>query len=456
MKNNSIKYFIILLLILVSCYGPAPEEKKQVVVRFWHPFSVDSSIGRTLMSMVSEFNKAHPGWVIKPEGMGSYDILKQKLIASIIAGNQPQISLAYESWINKFYKADKIVIFDEYVKNKKELRQIKNDLFPVFIKSCSMDGKLVSLPFNKSTPVLYYNKDMFKKYGISRAPRDWAEFLKIAKKLTMDKNTDGQVDVYGIIARANSTDFVDFLKQNNGSILSGDGKKVLFNRTEGIEALKFMLGWKFLYGIADFYSSGNPFEYQNDFTAGKCAMIIGTCVSRFYMKYSLTFRLGTAPLFGNKKKAVLIYGTNIVLFEKATDEQKKAAWEFIKWFISPENTARWSKNTAYLPVRKSALNSKFLQDEFRTDPELKSSILQLKDGFLEPSEDSWLLGRQYLSDALNDVLIDSQIEKAYKEYLKAGDTKDKKKLKSDLERIMEERIKYHLDKAAGKMERWVL
>jgi len=454
------KYLLLILLIplLFACTQNQNISSDKVVVRLWHPFSAESSIGKTLLSMIDEFNKAHPKWYIKPEGMGSYSVLKQKLLASLIAGNQPEISLAYESWISKFYNAKKIVIFDNYVKDKQELNNIKKDLFDVFVKSCTIDGKFVSFPFNKSTPVLYYNKDLFKKYNINQPPKTWEEFIKIAKKLTIDENHDGKIDIYGTISRANDTDFLNFLKQNGGGIMSSDGKKILFNQKEGIEALKFFYAWKYLYNIADFYVSGNPYEYQNDFTAGKCAMIIGSCVSRFFMKYSLTFKLGTAPLFGNKKKAVLVYGTNIVLFKNATDEQKKAGWEFIKWFISPENTARWSKETAYMPVRKSALNSKYMKEEFKNDPELKSAILQLDDGFLEPPQDSWLLGRQYLSQAIDNALIDSEIQKASKEYYEKlkKDTPDVDKAREKLEKVMENRIKFHLDKAADKMRRWVL
>jgi len=454
------KILVILLglLLIFACVSPKTKFSDKVVVRLWHPFSATSSLGKTLLSMIDEFNRMHPQWYIKPEGMGSYGVLKQKLLAAIIARNQPELSLAYESWISKFYKANKIVVFDEFVKDKKELEEIKKDLFKVFVKSCTIDGKLVALPFNKSTPVLYYNRDLFKKYNIKRPPQTWEEFLKIAKKLTIDKDGDGIPEIYGVISRANNTDFLNFLKQNGGEILSKDGKQILFNRPEGIEALKFFFGWKYLYNIADFYVSGNPYEYQNDFTAGKCAMIIGSCVSRFFMKYSLTFRLGTAPIFGNKKKAVLVYGTNIILFKDATEEQKKAGWEFIKWFISPENTARWSKLTAYMPVRKSALKSRYLIEEFKKDPELKSSILQLENGFLEPQTDSWLLGRQYLTEAINNALIDSEIKKVYKEYKESIKKKspDTEKIRKKLEKVMEQRIKYHLDKAAEKMKRWVL
>lgn len=448
------KILIILLfslLILSHCMlNTQKSSSEKVVVRFWHPFSTDSSLGKTLIQLIDQFNKEHPEWLIKPEGMGSYSILKQKLIASIIAGNQPELSLAYESWINKFYNADALISMDDLINNKTELNKIKKDLFKAFLQSCTIDGKLMSMPFNKSVPVLYYNKNMFKKYNIKRPPENWKEFILISKKLTKDINQDGKPDIWGIISRANLTDFLNFLKQNQGEILSSDEKKILFNQSTGMEALKFFISWKYVHGIADFYTGGNPYAYQNDFTAGRCGMIIGSCVSRFFMKKKLTFPLGTAPIFGHKKKAVLVYGTNIILFKKATAVQQKAGWEFIKWFTSPNITALWSKKTSYMPVRKSALKTKLLIDEFKKDPELKSSIYQLEYAFLEPIKDSWHLGRDYLSEAIDNILIDSEIGDSYDKYQKKEISKDQ------LEKVIEERAYYHLNRAATKMKKWMI
>lgn len=118
-----------ILIVFCSCMM---KDKKQasddkIVVRFWHPFTRDKAIGKTLLSLIDKFNKKHPKWMIKAENMGSYSILKQKLIASIIAGNQPEMSLAYESWISKFYKAKKLVCMDEMFKSKIELKKFKNN-----------------------------------------------------------------------------------------------------------------------------------------------------------------------------------------------------------------------------------------------------------------------------------------------------------------------------------------
>ncbi len=460
-----LKKFIIAVVIvtlgITSCVVNNKKnklKKKQVQIIFWHPFSSDASIGKTLLGFIDEFNKAHPQWFIKAEGMGSYNVLKQKLLASIIAGNQPQMSLAYESWITKFYIAKKLVAFDKFFSSGRELEKFKSDLFPVFTKSCSINGKLYSLPFNKSMPVLYYNKYLFHKYGIRKIPSTWKEFIEVSKKLTKDINNDGKIDIYGVIGRANITDFLNFLKQNNGEILSKDNKKVLFNSPAGVEALKFFLSWKFLYLAADFYSSGNAYAYQNDFSDGKCGMIIGSCVSRYFMLKKLTFPLGTAPIFGHKKKAVQVYGTNIVLFNNATPEQQKAAWEFIKWFTSTKITALWSKRTSYLPVRKSALKSKALREEFKKDPGLRTALNQLKDAFLEPNIDSWYLGRQYLSSAINDIMIDSQITSLYNKYVNAVKeaSPNIEKLKEELDKVLTERAKFYLDRAAKKMEKWML
>lgn len=441
---------VCLCFFIASCSSRQELTKdKRTVVKFWHPFSYDSSLGRTLLGLVGDFNKKNPQWFIKAEGMASYEVLKQKLLASLIAGNQPEMSLAYESWITKFHQAKKLVAFDGLFENSAELENFKKDLFDAFLASCTIQGKLYSLPFNKSVPVLYYNKTLFARYGIAHPPQTWEEFIQVSRKLTRDVNNDGKPDIYGIIGRSNLTDFLNFLMQNNGELFSRDNRQILFNRQEGIEAMKFFAGWKFLNEFSFFYTGGSPYEYQNDFTSGRCSMIIGSCVSRSFMKQKLKFPLGTAPLFGHKKKAVNVYGTNIVLFNKATREQIRAAWAFIRWFTSSEVTAAWSTRTAYMPVRKSALKNRLLVKEFETDPELKSSIMQLNYAFLEPNFDGWHLGRQYLSEAIDNILIDSELGKQY------ADFQNRKISVGEFEKVLEQRIRVHLDNAAKKMRKWV-
>lgn len=435
----------VIFFIVSGCVQKNPDQEK-TVVRLWHPFSATSAIGRTLLDMTREFNEANPQWTIKPEGMGSYNVLKQKLWASLIAGNEPQLSLAYESWIMKFYRAGRIAILEDLL-SPEELKDLQSDLFPVFLRSAVLEGKLISLPFNKSMPVLYYNKDLFLENGIHSPPETWQGFIDLCTRLTRDTDGDGVPEVYGTMSRANQTDFLNFLIQNGGSILSADGKTPLFNSPEGVEALKFFYGWKYLSGICDFYSGGNPYEYQNDFTSGRCAMIIGSCVSRFFMRSSLTFRLGMAALFGKKKKAAMVYGTNLVMFDSASLREKEAGLAFMKWFTSKEQTAEWSVRTAYLPVRMSALETDVLKQEFVREPDLKTTLEQLQYAFLEPKEESWLLGRSRLGDALNDALIDEDVLKAWKEY-QASSGPQKETLKLELEQVMEDRYKEYLDHAA--------
>ena len=126
---------VIIQLLLFFCFFGCSEEtaKKEkegkIVVRFWH--AMGGPLGEVLNSMIDEFNAEHPGWFIKSESMGSYDALKQKLLASIVAHNQPDMAQSYEAWISTLLGGDALVDLGELDPSfKNEL----DDFFPVFIR----------------------------------------------------------------------------------------------------------------------------------------------------------------------------------------------------------------------------------------------------------------------------------------------------------------------------------
>jgi len=116
------------------------------------------------------------------------------------------------------------------------------------------------------------------------------------------------------------------------------------------------------------------------------------------------FTVGVAPLPGFRRNAVYIAGTNVVLFRNEDPEVVEAGWEFIKWFTAPEQQARWSAGSGYLPVRRSSLDHPALQEKFLRYPGLSSVIAQVETALYEPQTTAWYDGREFLSEAVEIVL----------------------------------------------------
>ncbi|HDL64854.1 MAG TPA: extracellular solute-binding protein [Proteobacteria bacterium] len=397
---------LIIQLLLVFCFfgcsGGTDEKAKdgKIIVRFWH--AMGGPLGEVLDSMIDEFNAEHPEWFIKSESMGSYDALKQKILASIVAHNQPDMAQAYEAWISTLLGGDALVDLGELDPSfKKEL----DDFFPIFIEDSIYNGRLMSLPFNKSLPIIYYNKDLFRRAGLDpeEPPQTWEEFVSVAKQLTRDLNGDGKVDLWGFEFTDHATLFECLLIQNGGKLFDRESRTMLFNSPEGVEALQYLVDMVRKDRAADFYLAG--YQHQVDFAAEKVAMIVASCVSRTFMAKQLKFDWGLAPLMRKKQRGSMVYGTNIVIFSRSSSEKQRVAWEFIKWFTSTANAARWALNTGYVPIRKSVLNLPIMLEEFRDTPSSLVPIEELDHAFFEPRFSQWLRIRDYIGDAVKEALL---------------------------------------------------
>jgi ABC-type glycerol-3-phosphate transport system substrate-binding protein len=437
------------LLLWPKKIGPAQENRDII---FWH--AMGGPIGDVLVAMVAEFNRTHPEFRIVPQSMGNYNALSQKLLASVIAGNQPHIAQAYQAWIAKFVKGGQLVPLDEFIP---DTAAFLRDFYPALVDDNTYDGRLMSLPFNKSTPVIYYDKDMFKAAGLDPAkpPRTWDEFRDACRAIARPPSPSNPRGIKGFVSGVNVSDFECFLYQNGGTLFSvDDPSKPLFNSPEALEAVRFFLDLKYIDKAADYYI-GSGFEFQNDFLSRQSAMFTGSCVTRTYIISKITFNWGVAALLKKKKKAGLIYGTNIVLFKKGSRRKQRAAWDFIEWFTNPVNQAAWAIKTGYLPARRSSLDLPEMKAYLAKDPDALVIIRQMEEGFIDPKTEPWFLGRQYLEKALANIFISGRIQKAYEAYGR-NDLNGPAEEVARLDRTVNAEIMKELDKAVKNTRKWFL
>ncbi|HPR18810.1 MAG TPA: ABC transporter substrate-binding protein, partial [Candidatus Cloacimonadota bacterium] len=342
---------LISILMLFGCSGKQKSQGEVTEVIFWQ--AMGGPLGDALAELVNTFNDTHPNIHVTSINMGNYTALSQKLMASIQTGNQPNVAQAYEAWIANFVDGNVIIPIQDFIDadstfNKKDL----DDFYPVFINSCTVDGKLVSFPFNKSVRVQYYNKDILFQNDLdpNKPPKTWDEFLRLSQLLTQDKDGDGKIDQYGTTIKISAWQFENLLLQAGGEIMSANNKTPLFNGKAGVEALDFLTR---LLKESAYLSPG--FEGQKDFTARKIAFYEDSSVSMAYMlQTGIDFNLGISAIPVKETKRNIISGTNVVIFDSQDKKVEWAAWEFVKWFTAAKQTARWSELTYYMPIRRSA------------------------------------------------------------------------------------------------------
>ena len=380
-------------LLVAGCASDAPETPSGVVtVQFWH--AMGGPLGDALDELIAEFNESHADIEIESISMGRYQALSQKIMAAVAAGQPPVLAQAYEAWTEALIENGSAEPLTAHISGPNGLTAEElADFVPGMLENNTWDGTVYSFPFNKSVRALYWNKNLFEAEGLDRAPVNWDEYESTARRLTKDTDGDGEIDQWGTAGQISAWMFENLLIQNGGQILTDDGTHAAFNSPEGVEALEFMVRLLTEYGKV---TSG--YEYQNDFQAGKVGMIEGSTVSLSFMEGKYMFDMAVAPLPDAKEKGCFVAGTNVVIFKDAGQKEKDAAWEFIKWFTSPEVTARWAIRTGYVPVRTSARESEEMLARFEAVEGLREVLAQLDYASYEPRTSDWYAGRKHLEE----------------------------------------------------------
>ncbi len=389
---------ILISVLLTSCGKVIMSDK--VKVTFWHGLS--GPLGDVLNQMILEFNRTHKDIEIVPNSVSSYNALSQKLIASIQAKKQPDIAQVFESWTAKFIEADVLVNISDLIADDPDFQKRIDDIYPVFIKSNTYNGNIMSFPFNKSVRAYFYNKDAFYRAGLdpNYFPKTWEEFRHYCKLLSNPNPESGRA-TYGTNFNVNEWQFINLLHQAGGTIVTENGVPQL-NSVYGVEALSFITDImhkdKTVYLVREY-------EGQNDFLAGIVAMYEGSSVSITHMRQQpINFNIGYAPLPVHRTGKSAVSGANIVIFKSGDEKKEKAAYEFIKWFTDTEQTAYWSAKTSYMPVRRSAMKSDTIQDFLTESPAYRAIYEQLETAVFEPQSSAWFNVRLELKGYLEKAL----------------------------------------------------
>jgi multiple sugar transport system substrate-binding protein len=439
LRLNQIKVFrvgIVLVgffafLVLPGCFQKGaieeymPNGKLKIV--FWH--AMGGPLGDTLGRLIAEYNRSQKNYHVHTEFMGRYDILEQKVIASVMASKTPDLAQMYEG-------VTMLLTRDKGEESLQPMNQLMadwdgfSDLFEAFQRNSTYEnGQVYSLPFNKSFPVLMYNQEILELLGRSAPPATWDELRDVGRlvheKIVYDSKSgspvlrtgprDSRKPVMGYAFAIDPWLFEIMLLQNGGAMTNPDQTKVAFDSEMAVESLAWFAraiqeGWAY---------RTEGYNHQNDFGAKKVAFIVTSCVSQLFMRDKLNFNYGVRPVLGGTKRDVSIMsGTNVSIFSGIGEKRSKGAWDFIRWFNSPEITARWARETFYVPTRKQALNLPEMQVYLRTVKGGNAAASQLKVSEMEPRSSAWYRCRIILRAHMEKTI--SWVEKASKgEDLKA-------------------------------------
>jgi sn-glycerol 3-phosphate transport system substrate-binding protein len=325
-------------------------------LQFFFPVAVGGKAADTIQALTDEYMAANPGVTIEAVYAGSYQDTITKTLTAVRGGTPPQLSVILSVDMFTLIEEDAIIPFDEMVRTDADKAWLTS-FYPAFMDNSMTGGKTYGIPFQRSTPVLYYNKEAFKEAGLDpeKAPATWEEMVAFGKKLTK-RDASGNVTQWGV--RIPSSGFPYWLFQGlttqNDVILANDaGNKTNFADPKVVEALQYLFDLSTKHqvmapGIIEWGATPKAFF------EGQTAMMWTTTGNLTNVRTNAPFDFGVAMLPANKRRGAPTGGGNFYIFKDSTDEQKAASFEFIKWISAPEQAAKWSIATGYVAPRPDA------------------------------------------------------------------------------------------------------
>ncbi|MEM8646578.1 MAG: extracellular solute-binding protein, partial [Pseudomonadota bacterium] len=223
-----------------------------VDLQFYFPVAVGGKAAQTIEALTADYVKANPGVKIDAVYSGSYQDTVTKALTAAKGGKPPQLSVILSVDMFTLIDEDVIVPFDGLVTSDEDKAWMKS-FYPAFMENSQTGGKTYGIPFQRSTPVLYWNKDAFKKAGLdpNTPPSNWEEMVAMGKKLTV-KDSSGNVTQWGV--RIPSSGFPYWLfqgltTQNDVVLANSDGNQTNFDDPKVVEALTYMVDLSKKHGV---------------------------------------------------------------------------------------------------------------------------------------------------------------------------------------------------------------
>ncbi len=340
-------------------------------ISFWH--TMGQANQETLNRMIEQFNQIYPNITVTHDAQGGYDDIRDKINMAIPAGTTPTMAYCYPDHVAEYMSAGAIERMDGYVhdpiiglsKEEWDTAGGEDDFVTGFWEEGKQygsefgdEGGLYSLPFSKSTEVMFYNKTFFDENKL-KVPTTWDEMEAIMPVIKELGYT-----ALGYDSDANM--LITMFEQEGIPYTSSEtGNHFLFNNDKAKALVTKLKGWYDKGYLITQGSSSNNTYTSNMFTLQaepNIVMTIGSTGGTGY-NYTNKFQVGVAPIpGGSKNNHVISQGPSVCFFSRATPEEKYAAWLFYKFITNTDNSAIYSVLTGYSPVRQSSFDCEIFTD----------------------------------------------------------------------------------------------
>ena len=370
------KFLSLLTAGIMTVAGPT---LAQTEVQFWH--AMGGRLGEVVEEISTKYNEGQTTYKLVPTYKGGYEDTMTAGIAAFRAKQQPNLIQIFDAGAATIINAKGAIIpvadlMAEHAGGFNSADYIEG----VRYFYADSDDKMIGMPFNASTPLLYYNKDIFDEAGIGAPPATWEEFEAMAPKI--------KEAGYQALAQSHSPWIFseNFHSRHNLQLATGNNGydstdvEILYNNPEmkmHWSKVKEWLdkGWYGFYGRA-------WGDNQDAFVQKKTAMWLGSSGSFGGLSKSAEFEFGAAYLpywksIIDEPKGTFIGGAALFAMSGKSEEENKGTADFLAFLTSSEMQYFWHKETGYVPVTNAAYDVAKADGYYETTPDAEVGILQL-------------------------------------------------------------------------------
>jgi sn-glycerol 3-phosphate transport system substrate-binding protein len=400
---------------------PVPKKEGAIELTFW--YGLGGLLGNVVQETVNKYNSSQSKYYVKAVFQASYDDTINKINAGLASGDLPNLAQVFDAGTQRMIDTGKVVLMQDLFE-RDGLTAVLDDIEPAVRQSYTINGKLVSAPFNSSTAMLYINRKAFAAAGLDPDKKFWtfADIRDAAKKLTI-KSADGKTTQYGITIYPESWFFEQMHAAHDklyGEPANGRAERMTKYSYNADLAVDYLNWQKSLIddGSALYYGASQGSTAAGAaFTSGQAAMVFSSIASLRTL-ISGAERAGNGVEVGvvylprrseNDKFRTVVGGASLWITTVGTKEQQDGAWDFVKWALTPEIQAFWASNTGYYPVVRKSYDDQIMKDALTKYPQFQVAIEQLRLSDITPAGSFHVSGvfvsmRQDVNKATDDFL----------------------------------------------------
>lgn len=364
----------------------------------YYPIAVGGALTEVVDGIVADFEAANPDITVNAIYSGNYDDTRVRALSALSSGEPAQLAVMFSIDAYDLIEQELIVAFDDIEGVDPAWL---DSFYPALMANGRIEGKTWGIPFQRSTIVAYYNKDMFRAAGLDpeSPPSTWDEMISMGQALTNG-------DTYGLMIPSTGYPYWMFQAlaiQNGKEVMSNDGLTTYFDDEAVVDTLEFWLSLSQEHGIMP-EGTVEWGTLRQAFLEGQTAMMWHSTGNLTAVKNNATFDFGVAELPANVRPGSPTGGGNFYVFEDTTPEERAAALRLIEFMTSPEQAAAWSIATGYMGVSPAAYETEALQAYTAEFPPALVARNQLENAVAEFSTFETARVREGLNNAIQAAL----------------------------------------------------